>query len=64
MLDKRTRAFSDTYDELANYVKTVRGRKILNTQIRRELRKKSRRVDNARQKLLDNKEIREELMLD
>ena len=45
-------------------MKTVRGRKILNTQIRWELRKKSRRVDNARQKLLDNKEIREELMLD
>jgi len=64
MLDKRTTPYADTYEELADYMKTIRGRKILNPQMRRELDAKVRRVDNERTKLLENKEIREELMIE
>jgi hypothetical protein len=64
MLDKRTTPYADTYGELADYMKTIRGRKILNPQMRRELDAKVRRVDNERTKLLENKEIREELMIE
>ncbi len=64
MLDQRTKAFSDTYEDLADYVKKIRGRKILNDQIRRELSEMSRQVGGERNKLLNNREIREELLLD
>ena len=64
MLDKRTTPYADTYEELADYMKTIRGRKILNPQMRRELDAKVRRVDNERTKLLENKAIREELMIE
>jgi len=64
MLDARTKAYGDTYEELADYLKMIRGRKILNAQIRRDLQGKVRRVDAERRKLLDNKEIREELMIE
>lgn len=64
MLDQRTKAYADTYEELADFMRTIRGRKILSAQLRRELQGKVRRVDSERRKLLENKEIREELMIE
>ena len=64
MLDQRTKAYADTYEELADFMRTIRGRKILSAQHRRELQGKVRRVDSERRKLLENKEIREELMIE
>ena len=64
MLDKRTTPYANTSEELAYYMKTIRGRKILNLQMRRELDAKVRRVDNERTKLLEHKEIRKELMIE
>lgn len=64
MLDVRTTAYADTYEDLADYMKSIRGRKILSPQMRRELQAKVRKVDNERTKLLENKEIREELMIE
>ena len=46
-----------------SFMKTIRGRKILTLQMRRELDAKVRRVDNERTKLLEHKEIRKELMI-
>ena len=63
-IDQRTKNYYDSYEELADYMKSIRGRRILNAQMRRELQSKVRKVQTERRKLLDDKEIREELMLD
>lgn len=64
MLDPRTKDFFDAYVELSSYVKEIRSRRIINEQIQRELRTRSRRVVSEERELLNNEEVREELMLD
>lgn len=64
MLDQRTKEFADTYEELADYLVDIRGRKLLNPQMRRELNAHVSKVQTERDKLLNNKEIREELMIE
>ena len=44
MLDQRTKAYSDTYEDLAAFMKTIRGRKILSPQLERQFQAKLRKV--------------------
>lgn len=64
MLDQRTKEFADTYEELADYLVEIRGRRQLNAQNKRVLDAHIRKVQAERDKLLNNKEIREELMIE
>ena len=63
-LDQRTKQYADSYEELATYLRMIRGRKTFNAQIEREFRGKLRQVGAERRKLIENREIREELMLE
>lgn len=61
-LDVRTKRYADTYSELAAYIKKNRERRILSDQLRREFTALVQAVGIERKKLLNNREVREEIL--
>jgi hypothetical protein len=64
MLDPRTADYAGAHEELAAYIKSIRGRRQVTTQIGRELQVRLRKVHSERKKLLSDSEVMEELMLE
>ena len=64
MLDKRTLAYCDSYSALANYVKALRGRTQIDKGHLGKINALVDRIVSERDKLLNNQEIREELLLE
>ncbi len=64
MLDKRTTGYADAFLDVANFFKRHRGRNRINAQLERELNTKARAIGIERKKLLNDPDIREELMAD
>ncbi|MFK7910052.1 MAG: S16 family serine protease [Akkermansiaceae bacterium] len=62
MLDDRTRRYADSYLDIANFFKRHRDRNRINAQLSRELKTLVAAIGIERKKLLNNPEIREELM--
>ncbi|MFC4992418.1 S16 family serine protease [Rubritalea tangerina] len=63
-VDPRTREYCDSYIDLAEHVKLVRGKKVWTPQNERELRAAIREMTSARDELLKDRAVREELMED
>lgn len=64
MLDQRTLAYCDSYSALANYVKTLRGRSAIDGAQIDKFNSLLDKIISEREKLRNNQEIREELMLE
>lgn len=62
ILDARTNNYADSYIKLATYIKAIRGTRNWKSSMDRDLKKHVRNMQNARKQLLNDKEIREELM--
>lgn len=62
MLDKRTTKYADTYINVSNFIKRHRERRILSAQLRREFSTLIQAIGIERKRLLNNEEVREELM--
>lgn len=63
-IDPRVKRYSDSYLELAEYIKSVRQQKRWSQQNQSDLRRKVASMRGEREKLLANREVREELMMD
>lgn len=61
-LDKRTIKYADSYLDVARFIKRHRERNRLNAQLMRELQQLANATDIERTRLLNNEEVREELM--
>jgi len=64
MLDKRTIKYADSYINVSRFIKRYRDRKTFTAQLQRELTQLVKAVDIQRQRLLNNKDVREELLED
>ncbi|MFD2257678.1 S16 family serine protease [Luteolibacter algae] len=64
LLDKRTIDFSDSYIELAEFVRDNRDRKIFTPQLQRELDGAVSKISYEQSALLGDADVREELMLE
>jgi hypothetical protein len=63
-VDPRVSDYCDSYLDLAEYIKSVRQKKTWSRQNRSDLRRKISAVRGNRDELLENREVREELMID
>ncbi|HEY8961405.1 MAG TPA: hypothetical protein VIM57_04305, partial [Luteolibacter sp.] len=63
-LDKRTVDYGDSYHRLALYIKSIRGRRQFTSQMQQELRAAVLKVQTQRKNLMEEPEVREELMLE
>ncbi|MGE9266862.1 MAG: S16 family serine protease [Verrucomicrobiales bacterium] len=63
-LDKKTKPYARSLLALAEEIDKVREKSIITMQIRREFEAKANRVDTERASLLNDKAVREELMMD
>ena len=63
-LDRRTRPYCDSYENFAAFIKEIRSRRFLKPSEIEQIKKMGRAIDSERNKLLNNKEVREELMLE
>jgi hypothetical protein len=64
MLDKRTIKYADSYLNVSAFIKRYRSRKKFSDQLIRELNQLANMIDIERERLLNNEEVREELMAD
>lgn len=63
-LDKRTLEYCDSFGDMAQYMKTIRSRTTLQNSHIREINEHVATIQTERTQLMNNKEVREELMLD
>jgi len=61
-LDKRTIKYADSYDDVAKFIKQYRDRKYFTNQLITELRQLANNIGIERKRLLNNEDVREELM--
>ena len=61
-LDKRTIDYSDSYVDIANFIKKHRGRKRFTEQLVREINQLSSKIDQQRDTLINRSDVQEELM--
>lgn len=61
-VDKRTRPYLDSYLSTAAFLKQHRGRSVFNAQLQREFQEVISNITSERKKLLNNKNIQEEMM--
>jgi len=62
MLDKRTTKYADSYTDISLFIKRNRDRKIFNAQLMNELRKLANAPGIERKRLLNDEDVREELL--
>jgi len=62
MLDKRTMKYADAYLKTASFIKRYRTRKLFSEQLMREFNQSVNAIEIERKRLLNNEEVREELM--
>ena len=62
MLDKRTTRYVDSYADMSRFIKQHRNRKKFSDGLQREFRKLVNTVEVERKRLLNNEEVREELL--
>ena len=63
-LDRRTRPYCDAYEEFAAFVKDMRDRKYLKPSEYAQMKSMINTINSERNKLMNDKEVREELMLE
>ena len=63
-LDRRTRPYCDSYENFASFIKEIRSRRFLKPSEITQIKSMVKSIESKRNKLLNNKEVREELMLE
>lgn len=64
MLDMRTIKYADSYIDIARFLKKHRNQKIFSDKYSRELKQLANAIGTERNQLINNEEVREELMAD